>query len=131
MSKLGRDRGYKNDSLIDPISNSIGMYRRGHRKGRNVFPIDIKELLILLAEDENENEIDIVLKSSCPDYCIIKNADPIAVMDNTLVIREFDENCHKGCGKFRYIDICCICTVSFRCEALLDELFETHNISCE
>jgi hypothetical protein len=94
---------------------------------KTTFPTDIKELLILLAEDEGENEIDIVLKSSCPDYCFLCNVDPIAVFDNTLVIRV-----SEGCsGKFMYIDICCICTVSFKCSVLLNELFEAHNISGE
>ena len=96
-------------------------------KLRRSFPIDIKELLILLAEDEGDNDIDIVLKSSCPDHCFLCNVDPIAVFDNTLVIRE-SEGC---CGKFVYIDICCICTVSFKCSVLLNELFEAHNISGE
>jgi hypothetical protein len=93
--------------------------------GKNTIPIDIKELLILLADDEGDNDIDIVLKSSCTDNCFIKNAIPVAVLDNTLVLRE-----SEGCeGKFRYIDICCICTVSFKCSVLSDKLFEAHNIS--
>lgn len=126
MSKSRRYSDCNNDSLIDPIGS-----RRGYRRGRNVFPTDIKELLILLAEDENDYEIDIVLKSSCPGKCFICHADPVAVMDNTLVIRESSEERNIGCGKFTYIDISCICTVSFKCEALLDELFEAHNISGE
>lgn len=130
MSRSRKKSDYNDGYLIDPIA-PISRSRRGFCKGRNVFPTDIKELLILLAEDESDNEIDIVLKSSCPDHCVICNADPVAVFDNTLVIREYGEDCKKGCGKFRYIDICCICTVSFRCEALLDELFEAHNISGE
>jgi hypothetical protein len=114
-------------SSVDPGSASINESRRIFRRGRDLFPINIRELLILLAEDEGDNDIDIVLKSSCPDHCFIKNADPIAVFDNTLVIRD-----SKGCeGKFTYIDICCICTVSFKCSVLLDELFESHNISGE
>jgi hypothetical protein len=120
-----------NDSpSIDPVvvdPSSLGQSRRISRRGRNGFPLDIKELLILLAEDEGDNDIDIVLKSSCPEHCFLRNVDPIAVFDNTLVIRD-----SEGCeGKFTYIDICCICTISFKCEALLDELFETHNISGE
>ena len=124
MSKSLRRGGYRRDEYG---SESVGGSRKIYGRGRNLFPVDIKELLILLAEDEGENEICITLKSSCPDYCYLENVDPIAVMDNTLVIRESN----RGCGKFTYIDICCICEVSFKREALLDELFEAHNISGE
>ncbi len=87
---------------------------------RNTIPTNIKELLILLADDEGENDIDIVLKSNCPGNCFIQNANIIAVFDTTLVIR--GSEC-----TLRYIDIRCICTVSFKCSFLLDKLFEVHN----
>ena len=127
MSKSVRRNGCNNDSLADPGLGSDNRNRRVFNRGQNAFPIDIKELLILLAEDEGDNDIDIVLKSSCPEHCFLCNVDPIAVFDNTLVIR-LSEGC---CGKFMYIDICCICTVSFRCSVLLNELLESHNISGE
>ena len=124
MSKSIRHSSYKKGNCgPELISGSRKIYRRG----TNLFPINIKELLIVLAEDEGENDICITLKSSCPDYCYLENVEPIAVMDNTLVIRSSSESC----GKFTYIDICCICTVSFNCSVLMDELFEAHNISGE
>jgi hypothetical protein len=126
MLKVSRSRRICNNKKISR-SISVDPVVVDPSTRRDTFPIDIKELLILLAEDEGDNDIDIVLKSSCPDHCFLCNVDPIAVFDNTLVIRE-SEGC---CGKFMYIDICCICTVSFKCSVLLNELFEAHNISGE
>ena len=100
-------------ALSDPSSSS---------RGRFPFPTDIKKLLILIAEDEGDNRADIVL-DACSNHCFIEDARVIAVMDNTVVI--------KDCDKFRYVCIDCICEVIVDCEAILMELFEEHSYNRE
>lgn len=83
------------------------------------FPTDIKKLLILMAEDECDNRVDIVL-DACPSHCFLEDAVIIAVMDNTVVVRD--------CESFRYICIDCICEVIVDCDTILEELFESHSL---
>ena len=102
----------RNNSLIDPSSTS----RRQFGRGRFLFPTDIKSLLILLAEDDCDNNRASIVLDACSQYCFIENARVIAVLDNTVVI--------KDCDKFRFIDICCICEVIVDCDVILSELFD-------
>lgn len=105
-------------NVVDPSNISRG--------NRNFFPTDIKGLLILIAEDEGDNRADIVL-DACSNHCFIEDAKVIAVMDNTVIIKE-----GNGCeGKFRYVCIDCICEVIVDCEAILMELFEEHSYNRE
>jgi len=110
-----------NDSrtLVDPGNMSRN---RNSGRGRFFFPTDIKKLLILIAEDDDNNRADIVL-DACANNCFIEDARGIAVMDNTVII--------KDCDKFRFVDICCICEVIVDCDKILDELFEQHSFNRE
>jgi hypothetical protein len=94
---------------------------------RSLFPTDIKSLLILIAEDDDpDNRVDIVL-DACEHHCFLEDVRPIAVMDNTVVVKDGD-----GCeSKFRYICISCICEVIVDCDTILDELLEEHSINGE
>ena len=117
MSKSRKKRdcgcGSQNVTIVDP--KSISRNRSCGREGA-LFTIDIKRLLIALAEDEDdENRVDIVL-NACPSYCFIEDAEVIAVMDNTVVIRE-----DNG---FRFICISCICEVIAECDTIIDSLFD-------
>jgi hypothetical protein len=108
----------RDNNFVDPINIS----RRQNERRRFPFPTDIKRLLILIAEDEGNNRVDIVL-DACANHCFIEDAKAIAVTDNTLIIRDGD--------KFRFVDICCICEVIVDCDAILDELFEQHSLNRE
>ena len=127
MNKMSRSRkkgscgcDSKDVSIVDP-SNTFRS--KGHGKGRCLFPTDIKRLLILIAEDDDdENRVDIVL-DACSNQCFIEDARVIAVMDNTVVVR--DEN------KFRFICLSCICEVIVDCDTILEELFEEHSYNRE
>ncbi len=94
---------------------------------RFLFPTDIRKLLILVAEDDDEdNVVDIVL-DACANHCFIEDARVIAVTDNTVILRE-----GRGCdGRFRFVCIDCICEVIVDCDVILDELFEEHSFNRE
>ncbi|MBC8062897.1 MAG: hypothetical protein H7Y18_19885 [Clostridiaceae bacterium] len=111
-SDLNRDNNY-----IDAENTS----RRQYGRGRFLFPTDIKSLLILIADDDDpENRASLVL-DACTNHCFIEDARIIAVMDNTVVI--------KDCDKFRYVCIGCICEVIVDCDVILEELFEEHSFN--
>ncbi len=106
-------------TLVDP---GTGSRSRSSSRGRSFFPTDIKKLLILIAEDDDNNRADIVL-DSCANHCFIEDARVIAVMDNTVIIRD--------CDKFKFVNICCICEVIVDCDTILDELLEQHSLNRE
>ena len=119
MNKMSRSRkkcgcGSDNHDIIDPSINSRS---RECGRGRFRFPTDIRSLLIALAENEDENRASLVL-DSCPNHCFIEDAKVIAVMDNTVVIRD--------CDKFSFVCIGCICEVIVDCETLVDGIFDQH-----
>lgn len=123
--KCGCDCGKSSDScnIIDPEESSRS---RHCRRGKSFFPTDIKKLLILIAEDECDNRVDIIL-DACSDHCLIEDAKVVAVTDNTVIVREGD-----GCdSKFRFICIGCICEVIVDCDTILEELFEEHSFNRE
>jgi len=126
MSKARKNCGCdsKQEVIIDPCNNNTSRQRG---RGRFLFPTDIRSLLILIAEDDDpDNRVDIVL-DACANHCFIEDARPIAVMDNTVVLRE-----GEGCdGKFRYVCIGCICEVIVDCDTILQELFEEHSLNRE
>jgi hypothetical protein len=107
-----------------PCVSGCGGSRNGfYSKGRDFFPTSIKSLLILIAEDDDEdNRVDIIL-DACANHCFIEDARVIAVMDNTVVIRD--------CDAFRYVCIDCICEVIVDCDTILEELFEEHSLNPE
>jgi hypothetical protein len=90
--------------------------RHHERKGLRNFPDNIKDLLCLLANDD-ENRVTIVI-DACED-CIIENVEIVAVIGELAVFR-----CHD---KFKFIDICCICEVIVDCDTILDEVLDVHN----
>ncbi|MBC8062889.1 MAG: hypothetical protein H7Y18_19845 [Clostridiaceae bacterium] len=124
MSKSGKKGscgcgcGSKDDTTSDPCktSRNISIDRR-----RSLFPTSIKSLLILIAEDDDdENRVDIVL-DACSNHCFIEDARVIAVMDNTVVIKD-DFN-------YRFVCISCICEVIVDCDTILEELFEENSFN--
>ncbi|MBC8060803.1 MAG: hypothetical protein H7Y18_09070 [Clostridiaceae bacterium] len=120
MSKSRKKCGCDSDisNIVDTSNNS-----RSRQSGRRrfMFPTDIRALLILVAEDDDEdNRVSIVL-DACSNHCFIEDARVIAVMDNTVVIRD--------CDKFRFVCIGCICEVMVDCDVILDELFEQNSLS--
>lgn len=118
--KCGCGCGSVSHDIIDPSENSRSR-KSGSRKF--MFPTDIKALLILIAEDDDEdNRVSIVL-DACSNHCFIEDARVIAVMDNTVVIRD--------CDKFRFVCIGCICEVIVDCDVIMDELFEQHSFNRE
>jgi hypothetical protein len=108
-----------NNNVVDP-SNSC---RTQNGRGRFLFPTNIKSLLILIAEDDDEDNRATLVLDACSNHCFIEDARVIAVMDNTVVI--------KDCDKFRYVCIDCICEVIVDCATILDELFEEHSYNRE
>lgn len=112
--------GSNNQVIIDPGVNS-----RSRQVGRRrfMFPTDIKALLILVAEDDDENNRVSIVLDACSNHCFIEDARVIAVMDNTVVIRD--------CDKFRFVCIGCICEVIVDCDVIMDELFEQHSFNRE
>ena len=120
MSKSRKKCGCGIDShdITDPCDKSRS---KQYGRGKFLFPTDIKSLLILIAEDDDENNRASIVLDACSDHCFIEDARVIAVMDNTVVLRD--------CDKFRFIDICCICEVIVDCDVILDELFEQHSLN--
>lgn len=122
-SGCGCGCGSEEVAIVDPGSISRN---RNFRRGTSLFPTDIKKLLTLIAEDEGDNRVDIVL-DACSSECFIEDARVIAVTDNTVIIRE-----GRGCdGKFRFVCIGCICEVIVDCDTILEELFEEHSFNRE
>ncbi len=80
------------------------------------FPDNIRDLLCLLVDDEN-NRATIIL-STCDD-CVQENVEVVSVIGNLAVFR-----CHD---KFKFVDIHCICEVIVDCETILNELLEGSN----
>ena len=122
---MRKDRKNCGCDIIDPCEDSRSRQSGSRQSGRSrfLFPTDIKSLLILIAEDDDpENRATIIL-DACANHCFIEDARVIAVMDNTVVIRD--------CDKFRYVCIGCICEVIVDCDVLLSELFEEHSINRE
>jgi hypothetical protein len=112
----------------DPVMNCSRTLSDPSNASRNrfLFPTDIKKLLILVAEDEGDNRVDIIL-DACSNHCLIEDARVIAVTDNTVIIKE-----GNGCdSKFRYVCIGCICEVIVDCDTILQELFEEHSYNRE
>ena len=117
-SKKKKGRRVKNSTIID--SRDIS---RNKNIARPLFPTNIKSLLILIAEDDDdENRVDIIL-DACPNHCFIEDARVVAVMDNTVVIKD---DCN-----FRFVCIDCICEVIVNCDTILEELFEEHSLNRE
>ena len=117
ISKSRKKRGcrIKNSTIIN--SRDIS---RNKNIGRPLFPINIKSLLMLVAEDDDdENRVDIIL-DACPNHCFIEDARVVAVMDNTVVIKD-----DYG---FKFVCISCICEVIVTCDTLLNELFDEYSI---
>ena len=113
-----------NHEIIDPSNN---LRNRQNGRGRFMFPTDIRALLILIAEDDDENSRASLVLDACPNHCFIEDARIIAVTDNTVIIKE-----GNGCeSKFRFVCIGCICEVIVDCEAILNELFEQHSLNRE
>ena len=111
---------FKHSNFTDPINTS----RRQYGRGRFTFATDIKSLLILIAEDDDENNRASLVLDACSEHCFIEDARIVAVMDNTVVIKD-----GNGCdGKFRFICINCICEVIVNCDVIMDELFEQHSL---
>lgn len=110
--------------IIDPCYSKpvVNSCNNNYGKNKCFFPTNIKKLLILIAEDEDDNTVDIVL-DACSNHCFIEDAQVIAVMDNTVVIRD--------CDAFRFVCIDCICEVIVDCDTILDELFEEHSYNQE
>jgi len=113
----------KDNNFIDPINTS----RRQSGRGRFLFPTDIRSLLILIAEDDDEENRASIVLDACANHCFIEDARIIAVTDNTVIIKE-GNSCD---AKFRYVCIGCICEVIVDCEILLQELFEEHSLNRE
>lgn len=80
------------------------------------FPDNIRDLLCLLVDDEN-NRATIIL-NTCDD-CVQENVEVVSVIGNLAVFR-----CHD---KFKFVDIHCICEVIVDCETILNELLEGKN----
>lgn len=80
------------------------------------FPDNIRDLLCLLVDDEN-NRVTIIL-DTCDD-CVQENVEIVSVIGNLAVFR-----CHD---KFKFVDIHCICEVIVDCETILNELLEAKN----
>ena len=110
-SGCGCGCGTESHEVIDPCTNS-----RSREKGRFKFPTDIRSLLVTLAENEEDNNRASLVLDSCPNHCFIEDAKIVAVMDNTVVIRD--------CDKFSFVCIGCICEVIVDCEGLMDGIFE-------
>lgn len=81
------------------------------------FPDNIKELLCLLADDDDGNTATIIL-NTCDD-CVQENVEVVSVIGDLAVFR-----CHD---KFKFVDIRCICEVIVDCETILNELLEAKN----
>ena len=121
---MGRERkncGCVSEShdICDPSDN---LESRKSGRGRAIFPRDIKSLLILISqnEDDDARRATIIL-DACANHCLIEDAIIIAVTDNTVVVRE------DGC--FRFVCIGCICEVVVHCEALVEGIFEGREIN--
>jgi hypothetical protein len=80
------------------------------------FPDNIRDLLCLLVDDEN-NRVTIIL-NTCDD-CVQENVEVVSVIGTLAVFR-----CHD---KFKFVDIHCICEVIVDCETILSELLEGSN----
>jgi len=107
---------HKELAIIDPIDTCRN---KSYVKGTSIFPSNIRELLILIAEgDDDDNRADIIL-DACSGHCFIEDARVIAVLDDTVVI--------KDGHNFRFVSIHCICEVIVDCETILEELFEEHS----
>lgn len=116
--------GVDDHVIVDPCDNSRS---RQSGRGRFRFPTDIRALLILIAEDDDENNRATLILDACSNHCLIEDARIIAVTDNTVIIKE-----GNGCdGKFRFVCIGCICEVCVECDVILDELFEQHSLNRE
>ena len=84
-------------------------------KVRN-FPDNIRELLCLLAKNDN-NRVTLIL-NTCED-CILEDVCLVGVIGCLAVFRYHD--------KFKFVKIDCICTVIVDCEVILDELIESNS----
>ena len=127
MSKSRKEYRCNNHNVVSSYENSTSKQYGSKQYGSKLlFPTDIKKLLILIAEDEGEKRVNIVL-DACSDYCFIEDARVIAVLDNTVVIKD-----SKGYeSKFRFVRIDCICEVIVGCDVILDELFEQRSYNRE
>ena len=84
--------------------------------------MDIRSLLIALSENEDDDARRATLiLDACANHCLIEDAEIIAVMNNTVVVRED--------GRFRFVCIGCICEVVVNCEALVEGIFEEREIN--
>ena len=110
----------KNDFRCGSDNNEISRPCNNSRR-RNIFPTDIKGLLIILADNDDDRNRATLILDSCPNHCLIEDARIIAVMDNTVVV--------KDCDKFRYVCIGCICEVVVECQALVEGIFDDRNIN--
>ena len=114
MSKSRKKCGCGSDhhDIIDPDDRECG--REGRRA---LLPTDIKSLLKLLADnDDDEKSRASIVLDACANHCFIEDAKIIAVMDNTVVVRE--------CEKFRFVCIGCICEVIVECDVIMEDIFQ-------
>ena len=117
---MGRERKNCGCSCGSDIHESIDPCDNSRRRSR--FPMDIRSLLIALSENEDDDARRATLiLDACANHCLIEDARIIAVMDNTVVVRE--------CDKFRFVCIGCICEVVVNCEALVEGIFEEREIN--
>jgi hypothetical protein len=91
---------------------------RERHEGRRIrnFPDNIKDLLCLLAKDD-DNRVTVVT-NSCED-CILENVEVVTVIGDLAIFR-----CHD---KFKFVKLCCICTVIADCDTILEEILDLHN----
>ena len=112
----GCDCGSDNHDIIDSDSRECGSEGR-----RGLFPTDIRRLLILLADnDDDQRSRACIVLDACANHCFIEDAKVIAVMDNTVVLRD--------CDKFRFVCIGCICEVIVECDVILEDIFQERTI---
>ena len=123
MSRSRKKCGCGSDKH-DNIDSCDNSKKKQYGKGGFMFPTNIKSLLILIAEhDDDENNKASLVLDACSNHCFIEDARIIAVMDNTVVIKE-----GNGCeGKFKFVCIGCICEVIVDCDVIMDELFEQNS----
>ena len=107
--------GSEKHDIIDPCDNSKS--KEFGRGGSAIFPMDIKGLLISLSENEDDDARRATLiLDACANHCLIEDVEIIAVMCNTVVVRD--------CEKFRFVCIGCICEVVVECQALVEGIFD-------
>lgn len=118
------DRRSNFDNIIVDPGTCIEPFNKREVRGRSfrgpLFPNSIRDLLILLAEEDSENLVTVIIDGGFGEESILEDIRIIAVLDNTLVAQCDD--------LFRFIDICCICQVIVDCQTILEEILERHSL---